>query len=420
MPLLAALTAAGVLLVPRVCERIAPYRALDALTRGTELSMNVSVAAALGGDTETIDVPVSVKTADGRRIACAGIEGVPLYFSENKLILENGTAYSLGDTMPDYAELLPDIAALCRGAEFSADGEKETVELAGTDAAKLLTYLAPAAAQRVSVTGDARISLTLSGGAVQGLSVSAAGQLTDDTPFTFDAEIRGITASAGFEIPEAVSRAAAKESADDLPVITDELIEVISAWHELQGRESAAAELTVSASGGPLVVSTSFDLSAWQTDGGRVYGVEKSGLRLYTDGSTVVTAAGDRIASGDALTESAAKLPEALYLACLNGDVTAEKRSGGTVYTLSLSGSDAAELAELLAPDMGSFDASFSYGTAQLTVSDGKIVSLALSCTGTVKVALTEAPLTVSAEIARKSGGAGELLPEAVADVLNV
>ena len=420
LPLLAALTAAGVLLVPRVCERIAPYRALDALIQETALSMNVSVSASLGGDTETLNVPVAVKTVDSRRIACAEIEGVPLYFSENKLILENGTAYSLGDTLPDYAELLPDIAALCRDAEFTADGEHETVELTGSDAAKLLTYLAPETAQRASVTDDARVSLMLSDGAVKSLSVSAAGQLTNGAPITLDAVISGITAGADFEIPEAVSRAAAKESADDLTEITDDLINVISAWHELQSRESAAAELSVSASGGPLVLRTAFDLAAWQTDCRRVYGVGKSGIWLYTDGTTVTTASGERLSSGDTLTESAAKLPEALYLACLNGDVTAAKHADGSaVYTLTLSGSDAAELAELLAPDMGSLDSSFSYGTAKLTVSDGEIISLALSCTGTVKVALTEAPLTVSAEIAPTGEGAGAL-PAAVTDALDI
>ena len=419
LPLLAALTAAGVLLMPRVCGRIAPYRALDELSRATELSMNVSVSASMDGSTETLDVPVSVKTVDGRRIARAEIEGVPLYFSENKLILENGTAYSLGDTLPDYAQLLPDIAALCRSAEFSAEGEYETVELTGSDAAKLLAYIAPEIAQRASVTDDARIALTLSDGAVKTLSVSAAGQLTDGAPFTLDVVIGSITASADFDIPEAVSHAAAKESAGDLDAITDDLINVISAWHELQSCKSAAAELTVSASGGPLVVSTAFDLSAWKTGSGRVYGVGKSGLWLYTDGTTVTTASGERLSSGDALTESAAKLPEALYRACLNGDVTAAKKADGTaVYTLTLSGSDAAELAELVVPDMEALSSSFAYGTAQLTVSGGKITSLALSCTGTVKVALTEAPLTVSAEIVPSGESAGEL-PGAVADALN-
>lgn len=418
LPLLAVIAAAGVLLVPRVCERIAPYRALDALTREPELSMNVSVSAALdGSDSQSAAVPVTVKTVDGRRIACAEIEGVPLFFSEDKLILENGTAYALGETMPDYADLLPDIAALCRGAAFTADGARETVVLTGSDAAELLAYLVPETAERALVT-DARVSLSLSGGAIQSLSVSAAGELTDGTAFTLDARIDGITAGVDLEIPEVVSRAAAKESAAGLTEISDDLIDVISAWHELKSRESAAAELTISARGGPLALSTAFDVSVWQTDGGRVCGVGKSGLRLYTDGTTVVTASGEALTSGDTLTESAAKLPEVLYLACLNGDVTAAKTvNGKTVYTLSLSGSDAAELAELLAPDMGSLDASFSYGTAQLAVSDGKITLLALSCTGTVKVALTEAPLTVSAEITEKSGSAGEL-PGAVVDAM--
>ena len=214
--------------------------------------------------------------------------------------------------------------------------------------------------------------------------------------------------------------AAAKEFADDLTAITDDLINVISAWHELQNRESAAAELTVSARGGPLALSTAFDLAAWQTDGSWVYGVGKSGVWLYTDGTTVATASGERLASGDAITENAAKLPEALYLACLNGDVTAARNANGkTVYTLSLFGSDAAELAVLLAPDMESLDASFSYGTAQLAISGGKIVSLALSCTGTVKVAFTEAPLTVSAEIVPGEESAGAL-PGAVTDALDI
>lgn len=97
----------------------------------------------------------------------------------------------------------------------------------------------------------------------------------------------------------------------------------------------------------------------------------------------------------------------------------ARNANGKTVYTLSLSGSDAAELAVLLAPDMESLDASFSYGTAQLAISGGKIVLLALSCTGTVKVAFTEAPLTVSAEIVLGEESAGAL-PGAVTDALDI
>lgn len=419
LPLLAALTAAGLLLAPRVYERITPYRALDALCRETELSMHAAVSVTLDGDTTSVDVPVSVKTADGCRIARAEIEGVPLYFSEDTVILENGTAYSLGEALPDYAQLLPNIAALCRGAEFSSDAEGGTVELTGSDAVKLLAYLAPDAAQRTAEATNARISLSLSDGAVRSFSVSAAGQLTNGAPFALDATFDGISTGADFAVPEAVSRAAAKESAADLPVITNDLIDVISAWHELKSRESAAAELAVSARGGPLALSTAFDLSVWQSGSGRVYGVGKRGLWLYTDGTAVVTASGENLASGDATTESAAKLPEALYLACLNGDVTAAKHADGSaVYTLTLSGRDAAELAALLAPDMVSFDSSFSYGSAQLSVSDGKIVSLALSCTGTVKVALTEAPLTVSAEIVLGNESAGEL-PGAVANALN-
>ena len=58
---------------------------------------------------EKAGVPVQVKSSGGKKVTYACVSGVPLYYSDGMLILENGMVYSIGDTSPDYSALLSTI-----------------------------------------------------------------------------------------------------------------------------------------------------------------------------------------------------------------------------------------------------------------------------------------------------------------------
>ena len=407
--LLVLAAAAAILLAPRFSDKLTAYRALTALDRAPELTMQVSVDAGLGGEQTSAVIPVSIKDDGGTRYTRVQIGDAPLYYSGGMLILENGRAYSLGNVLPNYPELLPTILSLYRETALSGTADGLQFNLDGQHAEELLRVLSPGIMERVASVSSASVGLSVSGGAVQRIDISASGSLSDNTSsaFSISAAIDGFTYSADFDVPEKVAGAAAGNNAAELPEITDGLFRIITAWAELDSRESTSAELTLSADCGPVVVDSSIDLSSWLTDGERIYCARKGGLSLYFNSVKTVKKDGTAVSSADSSLIDAAKLADAAYLACLNGSISTSQNGSistsqnGSSYIckLSLDGDSIAQIVQLIAPDVAKLDANFSYGTLEITISDEKISEICISCTGTMKVVLVETPISAAADI---------------------
>ena len=74
-------------------DSLKAYHALETLTSSEKLSMDVTVDAALDADTTHTEAALQRKTVDGHQISYVQIEGVPLYYTDGAVILENGKAY---------------------------------------------------------------------------------------------------------------------------------------------------------------------------------------------------------------------------------------------------------------------------------------------------------------------------------------
>ena len=404
--LLAALIAAAALLYPRIAAKTSPYLALLSLSRSSEFSADLTLSDA----DESAEIPVSVRTEDGQKIARAEINGIPLWFSDGKVLLENGRAYALGSTLPDYTELLPELAELCKDAAFTSDGETHTVSLSSDSAERLVRILSPELLQNGASAESATLQITVSDGTVRSASAAVAGKHGDGTPLLLRAVLDNITTSSDAEIPDAVAEAAAKD-ASDLTDITDDVLTLLSAWRELHESESTLCSVTVSGRGGPVALDSAFELSRQISGGMTVYGIGKNNTWLYTDGETVTTADGKIAVDTDTIGADAAGLWESVYLLCLNGEIDAVHHDDASTYMITFSASDAEKVAELLAPECKALGTVFSGGTLQLALSDGEIQSFTVVCSGTVKVALTETAVTVSAEIS-----VSDTLPATVPD----
>lgn len=418
--LAALVAAAGVFLAPRVAEKVAPYRAIAALANADELSMEVSVNATLGGDKITAGVPVQVKSSGGKKVTYACVSGVPLYYSDGMLILENGMAYSIGDTSPDYSALLSTITGYFKAAELSGEDGALNLSLDGEQAAALLNTLCPEAMRQSAGISDARIEAALSGTDVESICVTASGTMAGDGAEAYEvtARIDGFAYSAGFDLPFAVAEAAAKGDADgSLEEITDDVLRVLSAWAELRGRDSAAGTLTLGVDCGPVVADTSLELGMRHVDGRRIYSVGKSSLTVYTDGSKAVSRSGLGVALGESELADTAKLPRLAYDVCLKGGISAQQHGEKYVYTAALDGGDMEQLIQIISPDAAKLDVNYSYGALKLTVSGGKLTEIEFDCTGTVKIVLTEKPVTVTARLTDSRKAAPEI-PAKAAEAL--
>lgn len=409
----ALIAAAAAVFLPRLTGKLAPYRTLAELAQAQELSMNVTADGTLGGAELHTVVPVEVRSDGSSRITRVTLENVPLYYSNSMLILENGKAYGLGSVFPDYSSLLGDIAALYKNAEYTSNGNTCTVSIGGTQAAELLKALCPALDVDAETVEDAYAETVIENGAVSSITVSASGSI-DGAAFEVRAVIDGITRSADYDIPEKVSLAAEKNNASELPEISGDLFRIVSAWAELDGRESIVSSLRLAADCGPVVLDTALDVSSREYDGKRIYCVGKNDLKLYTDGSSAVNANGIGVTDEENQLADSVNLLDAAYLACLNGDIIAARDGEEYTYTVALDGDSIAQLVEIIAPAASKLDADFAYVTVSLTVDGGRITGLSVRCTGTMQVVLVETEVSVSADVTIQNGSAPQFPEKAV------
>ena len=71
-------------------------------------------------------------------------------------------------------------------------------------------------------------------------------------------------------------------------------------------------------------------------------------------------------------------------------------------------------VAYAIAPETEGMDVLFDSGSMEVTVFDGEILSITFSLSGSVKVVLTDAAVSMDARIDFSEDGAGITIPEAV------
>ena len=99
-------------------SKFAPYQALAELNQSPELSMNLLLDADMGEEAFELSASVERKTAGGHRVTRVGFDDLPLYYAENLVVLENGTAYQLTSEFPDYSAILSNLTSIYQQTSF--------------------------------------------------------------------------------------------------------------------------------------------------------------------------------------------------------------------------------------------------------------------------------------------------------------
>ena len=297
------------------------YHALEVLNSSERLSMDITVDTTLDSDTTHTEATIQRKTVDGHHISYVQIESVPLYYTDGVVILENGTAYQIHESFPDYTALLLKIIPLYLDlkAEHSDDAWEITID--GEAAQELLQSAVPGLSEDLLKTRTVTIRVQMDGDDVESIELTADGTLQSNLPFAVTVCMEHFSYSANFEIPDAVLDASNNLDAD-LPVITEDVLSLLAAWQQWKKQSSQTAVMSLSANLGPLVVNQSFNFYAGQFDGKKIFVISKDGVSVYWSGDQVVRQDGTPASNEEKELAKTSELLDVLYAACQNAAFT--------------------------------------------------------------------------------------------------
>lgn len=397
---LAVIVVAALYFINGFGSRISAYQALTSMEEQKELSAELTIDTELDGEALHSQTKLERKTIDGVRFSQIALEGVPLYYADEQVILENGRVYRLGELFPDYSDLLGLIVPLCQNMEFDEGEDTCQVSVEGEMAQKVLEAVVPDIAAQLSETQKLTISVQKADDTIQKIEISASGILQNDTQSEFSISIcmDSIESNSDMEVPQAVIDAAKEGTGGDAPVITEDLLQLLSAWAKENGKDSASADVTLRADCGPVVLRDSLKLYRQTTEKQSIYCISKGGINLYWSDGTVVDENGQAVSGESARSAQTAKLLEIAYLACQRGSFTKSQQEDDTIYSVELDADSMGEIATIIAPDADKLDSVFQSGTLAVRIRDSEIVGLSVSGTGTVTVASAKVTATIEAE----------------------
>lgn len=384
-----AAAAAVLLTATGLGRQLNAWRLLHRALNADSLAMTVSVQS---GETFTASADVCRTRSDTTRIVTVRWQGVTVYCTGDAVYLENGRAYRLSSSMT-----LSDLAALFR--EAHVDCEKTdadtlyTAALSAADADALLTLLEPEVGD---LTGIDRLTavLTVADGRARSLRLTAG---PEDAPVL--TAVMDFTAKVTApQVPEAVTAAIAGGTEPENTVLPADTLRLLRSWAALRSREVLAADLTLTADCGPLVLRDTLQYDRRTVDGQDFTAVRKGALSLYFSGDKLCDAEGHVLTTDDALA-SQAQLLQLAYQLVLNGTAACTQTGGTDTYTLTLDEAGAAEFAAAIAPDIQSQHVAFTGGRVTMEVQDTQLCSVRITCSGSISVALTEASASLSADI---------------------
>lgn len=384
-----AAAAAVLLTATGLGRQLNAWRLLHRALNADSLAMTVSVQS---GENFTASADVCRTRADTTRIVTVRWQGVTVYCTGDALYLENGRAYRLSSSMT-----LSDLAALFRKAHVDCEKTDAdtlyTAVLSAADADALLTLLEPEVGD---LTGIDRLTavLTVADGRARSLRLTAG---PEDAPVL--TAVMDFTAKVTApQVPEAVTAAIAGGTEPENTVLPADTLRLLRSWAALRSREVLAADLTLTADCGPLVLRDTLQYDRRTVDGQDFTAVRKGALSLYFSGDKLCDAEGHVLTTDDALA-SQAQLLQLAYQLVLNGTAACTQTSGTDTYTLTLDEAGAAEFAAAIAPDIQSQHVAFTGGRVTMEVQDTQLCSVRITCSGSISVALTEANASLSADI---------------------
>ena len=400
-------------------QKLQVYDILKTYVDQDQQHMSLTVQAQIENKNADFTADIATTQAGTKQVSVITENGRCLYYCDSVVYLESGAAFKLNAAAPDYSQLAPQLLSLCQSAQVEPVDGVYTVTVDGEQAMALAKLLLPSVQNWLPQTGRLTVDVITQEDALTQIRFTGAGNLADSvkTPFSVTATVDVLPVEK-VSIPSQVNTQLLFGSTAPTEVYSDQLIQLIQAWADLETTNPLGAQVTLSADLGSLSIEESFQYYAWKTETATVSAVEKDDKTVYFTDKALCNAEGRAVTGGIGVETDAAALANVLYDTFQAAQFQSRNEAGTTVYTVSLSSTAMEKLVPAILPKAQDLTIDYHNGSLQLRVEDGRIQNARISCDGTTKLAVLTANVGLTLEIQIDHDTPVPELPEAVKTAL--
>ena len=411
---------AAFFLLPDLLTGKKAYDLLKEWSEKQELSMVLEVEAVIGETEVSVDADVYRTMVAGKQTTVICENGRTLCYSDGVVFLENGTAYQIGQALPDYSQLLEQTMAVYQYVELEKEDDSYCIAAEKENAKAILELLMPSAAEMLAETDSLTVELILDDGELEKIRFSGSGTLNDNgkTGYSVSAVLKLDSDLQPVEVPEAAAEAIASGEQEALEVLSEDLLRLVNGWKVLNDTNPLSAELTLEADCGPITLNETVDLFRWNTEKAAIFCIEENSYALYFTEDRICDSKGNSIPTAGASNTDAAKLLDIAYTICMNANAVSMKKGGQYTYTVSLDEDGMKQVAYAIAPEAEKLNINFESGKLILVMTEEKIVSVEIRVSGNAQIVLSSVDVSIGASLMFTEKRADVSLPEAVKEAL--
>ncbi|MGN0564170.1 MAG: hypothetical protein ACI4LH_05455 [Candidatus Heritagella sp.] len=411
---------AAFFLLPDLITGKQAYDLLKRYAEKAELDMELTVHGELDSEALDFTAMMSRTDIDGHRATAIRQGERILTYSEGTVFLENGSAYKLSDSLPDYSRLLDQALELYQYVDMEEEDGTYTITAGEEDAAALLELLFPSASSDRIEAGTVQVEMKTQGDDVSEIRFSGSGSLKDagKTPLRVSAVLTLDPDRDRVAVPEAVRAALVSGDYSAGEPLSDDLIRLAAAWQALTRADYTGANLTLRADCGPVTLDNRLTYCRWKEDGLTIHSVQKNGCALYFTEEDLCDENGRELLLKDAGETETVKLLDLACELCLHSSMDGSAGLDSCTYTLSLDQESMEAAACAIAPEAGDMDLLFDSGTLQVVVEGDRIARVAIDCGGTARLVVSDTPVSFEAQLEFPEEMDRLSLPETVKEAL--
>lgn len=347
------------------------YHLIQDYANQSEISMELKVQTDLDTKHLETEVHVNATEIDEKKVVCIEQMGIPLYFCDDVIFLENGKAYSVSELTPEYTKLLSQLVTLYQAVEIktSSEGSQKVhqISIKQEDAKEILEILVPSLALELSETQTLNVELMEENEELKEIRFNSTGALNDSakTTITVSAELVVKEIEESYDIPQLVQDAIKADSYEVVGELNQDMFRLLFAWMNLEKEEQTEMKWSFSADCGPISINES--------------------------GNSEIS------------TQEAATIPESLleiaYQVCLNGTFNCSESGENYIYTLILDEEGMKNLVTAIAPEAAELELILDSGSIQLVVEKEEFCEMKIGCEGSTEILGKEIDVSFSAEL---------------------
>lgn len=405
--------------LPNTQKAVDTIRAYDILTAYMEQSeqvMELTVDSSISN--REVDFSAMIHKTNAANTAVTSIteNDRVLYFADSVVFLENGTAYKLNSSVPDYSLVLDQVTEAYSLVDVEAVNDVYTITAADDQATKLLQLLIPTAGDLLTDTNTLTVDLVTIENQLTEIHFTGAGNLADSvkTPFSLSAVIRILPDPAPIDIPAAVGQKLQSGDYQAQEVYSDDLVQLVAAWRNYSAKNPVGAVMTVDTDCGPVALSETFSLYQWKIEDTVIHGIEKADSTAYLSGGTICDGEGRSITTGTAEEMDISKVLDIVYGNFSNATFRCDPNEAGYIYTVTLNQTSMKELTSAIVPAAAELDISYEDGSIQLVIENDEIQSIFITFGGSTQVAIAQVDVHINVLLEMMDGTIGIELPDAV------